>query len=65
MNVCALNKQLCAFWEQEEILERRQLIEEKKLCEKCFQNSTTCDHTVLYTVYLPFKSALKRYPLQS
>lgn len=34
INICSLDQQLHMFWEQEEILEKRQFTEEEELCEQ-------------------------------
>ncbi|XP_065356376.1 uncharacterized protein LOC135950776 [Calliphora vicina] len=60
INVCSLEQQLRAFWEQEELLEKRSLTEEENLCEQHFRNTTTRDSSGRYTVSLPFKSLLRK-----
>ena len=57
-----MDKQLRAFWEQQEILEKRHFTEEEEFCEEYFQKTTTRDHTGRYTVYSPFEAVLKGCP---
>lgn len=49
---------LRSFWEQEEIVEHRNLTEEEQACEKFFQSTTERTSSGRYVVKLPFKSLL-------
>ncbi|XP_076623176.1 uncharacterized protein LOC143342806 [Colletes latitarsis] len=67
-----LDKQLQRFWELEEILQKRLMSREEKLCELSFQDTTQRDSSGHFIVRLPFndrkgklgdsyKIALKRF----
>ena len=59
--MCALDKRLRAFWEQEEIFEKRHFTEEEELYQnnrKSIFNRPLLVTILIVTVYLPFKADL-------
>ncbi|XP_061394008.1 uncharacterized protein LOC133329549, partial [Musca vetustissima] len=58
INLCSLDTQLKAFWEQEELIESRKLTHEEISCEDFFKNNYTRGSDGRYTVALPFRSQI-------
>ncbi|XP_059219534.1 uncharacterized protein LOC131995236 [Stomoxys calcitrans] len=58
VNMCSLDSLLKAFWEQEELVEKRASTQEDNLCEEYFRRTYSRGKDGRYTVALPFKSEL-------
>jgi len=65
INICSLDDQLRAFWEQEELIEKRKLSTEEMACEQHFVDTHSRDESGRYTVELPFKALLSGKTLPS
>ncbi|XP_073821514.1 uncharacterized protein [Musca autumnalis] len=58
VNLCTLDTQLNAFWEQEELIESRKITPEELACEAFFKANCSRGSDGRYTVALPFKSQI-------
>lgn len=58
VNLCSIDTQLKAFWEQEELIETRKMTHEEKACEEFFKKTCSRGSDGRYTVALPFISQI-------
>ncbi|XP_073839511.1 uncharacterized protein [Musca autumnalis] len=58
VNLCSLDTQLKAFWEQEELIESRKMTPEEVACEAFFKENCSRGSDGRYTVALPFKAQI-------
>ncbi|XP_075158086.1 uncharacterized protein LOC142231359 [Haematobia irritans] len=63
VNICSLDSRLKSFWEQEELLEKREFTREESLCEEYFKATFKRGDDGSYTVALPFRCEVLGKPL--